>query len=163
MDVVSLGDGGSITLAFNGMIVDRPGPDFAVFENGFWSSGRIFAELAFVEVSIDGVNFVRFPSVSLTQVQTQVPAFGTLDPTEIYNLAGKHVAFEGTPFDLREVGLRSARYVRIIDVVGLIDPAYRRLDSLGVPINDPWATPFASCGFDLDAVGVIHLLGTAGH
>lgn len=160
-DVVSLGDGGSITLSFDGLIVDRPGPDFAVFENGFWSGNRVFAELAYVEVSANGVDFVRFPSVSLTAADLQVPAFGTLDPTEINNLAGKHVGMEGTPFDLREVGLRSVRYVRIVDVVGSLDPAYRRLDSRGWPINDPWTTPFATGGFDLDAVGVIHAMRAA--
>ncbi|MBV6459227.1 MAG: hypothetical protein HONBIEJF_02372 [Fimbriimonadaceae bacterium] len=157
-DVVSLGDGGSVTLSFDGLIVDRPGPDFAVFENGFWSGVRVFAELAFVEVSADGLNFVRFPSVSLTQVAEQVPAFGTLEPTEIYNLAGKHGQLEGTPFDLKEAGLRSARYVRVVDAVGSLQSAFRRLDSRGMPINDPWTTPFSTGGFDLDAIGVIHSL-----
>lgn len=159
MDVVSLGDGGSMTLSFDGLIIDRPGPDFAVFENGFWTGGGVFAELAYVEVSQNGVDFVRFPSISLTQVDEQVAAFEALDPTEIYNLAGKNVALEGTPFDLAEVGLRSARYVRIVDVVGSLNPLYRRFDSRGKPINDPWRTPFWSCGADVDAVGVIHPLG----
>ena len=47
-------------------------------------------------------------------------------------------------------------HVRIVDVVGNIDPEYANYDSQGHVINDPWPTPFASSGFDLDAVGVIH-------
>ena len=47
-------------------------------------------------------------------------------------------------------------HVRIIDVIGNIDPEYATYDCQGNPINDPWPTPFASCGMDLDAVGVIH-------
>jgi hypothetical protein len=30
------------------------------------------------------------------------------------------------------------------------------LDHAGHAINDPYPSPFPSCGFDLDAVGVIH-------
>ena len=59
--VASLGDGGSITLTFDGVIIDGPGPDFVIFENGF---DDYFIECAFVEVSADGVNFVRFPGQS---------------------------------------------------------------------------------------------------
>lgn len=44
--------------------------------------------------------------------------------------------------------------VRLIDVVGSINPAYGSTDALGNLINDPWSTPFATGGFDLDAVGV---------
>lgn len=46
--------------------------------------------------------------------------------------------------------------MRLIDVVGNIDSEYATYDSGGNPVNDPWPTPFASSGFDLDAVGVIH-------
>ena len=48
--------------------------------------------------------------------------------------------------------------VRITDVVGSIDPALGTKDSLGNLINDPFPTPFASSGFDLNAVGVINAL-----
>src|SRR5437868_2634807 len=54
-NVVSLGDGGQITLRFAVPIVDGPGPDLAVFENSFSDS---FLELAFVDVSSNGVDFV---------------------------------------------------------------------------------------------------------
>lgn len=74
MDVVSLGDGGEAVLYFNGPILNGPGADFAVFENSFASD---YLELAYVEVSSDGVNFVRFPSHSLTQTQLQISGFGS--------------------------------------------------------------------------------------
>ena len=64
VNIVSLGDGGTATVTFAKYITDGEGFDFAVFENGFISNftGRAFLELAFVEVSSDGVNFFRFPS-----------------------------------------------------------------------------------------------------
>jgi hypothetical protein len=163
-DVVSLGDGGSAVLTFAHPITNGPGPDFAVFENGFKAQdgSGYYLELAFVEVSTDGQHFVRFPAVSLTQDTVQVAGFGALDPTKIHNLAGKYVAGYGTPFDLQEladssgINIDSINYVRIVDVVGDIDSAFARYDSRGHKINDPWPTPFWTGGFDLDAVGVIH-------
>lgn len=159
-DVVSLGDGGWITLHLEQGISNGPGWDFAVWENGFRSGGGVFAELAFVEVSSNGIDFFRFPSISLTQTMTQVGGFGVLDPTNIHNLAGQFPAPEGTPFDLDDlVGVSPLldvdriHYVRVIDVVGSINPLYARYDSLGNPINDPWPTPFASSGFDLNGIG----------
>ena len=162
--VVSLGDGGSITVTFARPIVDGAGADFAVFENGFASGAGLFAELGFVEVSSNGTDFARFAAISRTQTATQVGAFETIDPTDVRNLAGKHAGGTGTPFDLAElVGLNPAvdvnaiRYVRVVDVVGSIDPKYGARDSLGTLINDPFTTPYASGGFDLDAVGVINV------
>ncbi len=161
--VVSLGDGGAITLTFDKPIMNGAGADFAVFENGFLSSGLVFAELGFVEVSSNGTDFFRFAATSLTQTTSQVGAFGTLDPTKIHNLAGQFVANQGTPFDLDELtgvspllDVNAVSFVRVVDVVGSINDAYATYDSLGNKINDPWFTPFASSGFDLDAVGVIH-------
>ncbi len=55
LDVVSLGQGGSIVLAFEpGVVRDAPGPDFVVFENAFFAGGdpsRPFAEPAELAVS----------------------------------------------------------------------------------------------------------------
>ena len=156
---VSLGDGGSITLRFSPAIADGPGPDLAVFENGLNDE---FLELAFVEVSSDGAQFVRFPAVSCTPVTQQVGSFSALDARNLSNLAGKYRAGWGTPFDLgtlpAQPSLNKAAitHVRLIDVVGSIDPLYGRRDSLGQLINDPFPTPYASGGFDLDAVGVLH-------
>jgi hypothetical protein len=52
----------------------------------------------------------------------------------------------------------SITQIKIIDVVGSIDDDFTTYDSQGNKINDPWPTPFASGGFDLDAVAVIHNL-----
>lgn len=163
--VVSLGDAGSITLTFAQPIGDGPGFDFAVFENGFDDR---FLELAFVEVAgPDGV-FVRFPSISLTQTSTQVdlydPNYTGLDATNLDGLAGKYRALFGTPFDLATVGLTQVNAVRIVDVVGSIDPRFGRFDN-SMParlINDPFTTPFSSSGFDLDAIGVLHTVPEPG-
>jgi len=164
--VVSLGDGGSITVGFNTPIANGPGADFAVFENGFLSGGPglAFLELATVAVSSDGVHFFTFPDVSETQTTTQVGAFGLLDASNLYDLAGKYIAGYGTPFDLAELAgvspylnVNDVTEVRITDVVGSINPLYGTRDSLGNLINDPWPTPFASSGFDLNGVGVINM------
>ena len=159
--VVSLGDGGSALATFARPIRNGEGPDFAVFENSF---GDIYLELAFVEVSSDGERFVRFPATCLTQNETQLGNAGATDPTNINNLAGKFRIGYGTPFDLEElrdstgIDIDSIVYVRIVDVVGCIDPAYATRDQYGNIINDPWPTPFESSGFDLTGVGVIHEL-----
>lgn len=157
--VVSLGDAGEAVLTFAEPIIDGLGYDFAVFENGFDDT---FLELAFVEVSSNGIDYFRFPSHSQTQTGIQVGAFDPLDPTKIHNLAGKYRALFGTPFDLSDIeddpslDKNNITHVKIIDVVGSIDPEYARYDSFGNIINDPFNTPFASSGFDLDAVGVIN-------
>jgi hypothetical protein len=157
--VVSLGDGGTATLTFDTIISDHDGWDFAIFENGFADN---YLELAFVEVSSDGIHFVRFPSISLTQTQTQVTAFDTLDTRKIYNLAGKYRVDYGTPFDLAQlkdssgIDIHHIIQVRIVDVVGCIQDPYARYDSQNHKINDPWPTAFNTGGFDLDAVGLVH-------
>ncbi len=188
--IVSLGDlaeeavmdgnePGSITVMFGdpndpndpGHIRDHTGYDFAVFENGILSrfstgdavSGELFAELAFVEVSSNGTDFVRFPNTSLTEEAMDI--VGTLDPNKVRNLAGVHPNTKaislGTPFDLKDLSHTSAvmdglvdindiRFVRLVDV-----PGYGGFsDSEGHPIYDP--TGGWTNGFDLDAVGVLH-------
>lgn len=161
--VVSLGDGGSIVLEFDPPIRNGSGFDFAVFENGFlYQDSLDFLELAFVEVSSDGVHFFRFPAVSLTQTLQQVDTFDGLDTRKIHNLAGKYTFGYGTPFDLSELPdtqlLDKAyiRYVRVVDVVGSLADSCGSEDAQGNRINDPWPTPFPQSGFDLDAIGVIH-------
>lgn len=163
--VVSLGDGGNAVCTFDSPICNGPGYDFAVFENPLkWAGDTTlyFLELGFVEVSSDGVNYVRFPSVSLIPTETQVGSFECTDPRMVHNLAGKYAPLWGTPFDLAELAgnelldINHVTHVRIIDVVGTINPEYASYDSEGHIINDPWPTPFESSGFDLDAIGVIH-------
>jgi len=158
-DIVSLGDNGSITLGFQHPIRNGLGNDFAVFENGF---DNFFLELAHVEVSTDGIRFVRLPSISNTSIATQVNSFGNTDATKIYNLAGKYKQGYGTPFDLSDISdstninLDSINFVRVIDVVGSINSNYSTFDSQGNIINDPYPTAFNSGGFDLDGIAVIN-------
>jgi len=157
--IVSLGDGGSAILTFDKPIQNGPGFDFAVFENAFLDD---YLELAFVEVSSNGADFFRIPSVSLTQTDEQISSFGLLDATKLNNLAGKYRVMYGTPFDLDDIGFfenfdeYNVTHVRIISITGCIDGAYADNDSEGNMINDPWPTMFPSGGFDLDAVGVIN-------
>lgn len=162
VSVVSLGDAGSAILTFQSPITNLQGPDFCVFENSFDPG---FLELAFVEVSSDGINFTRFPATSNIQTTVQIGPFDTTsDPTKINNLAGKYIGGYGCPFDLQELAgtsglnVNAISHVRIVDVVGCVQPQYASLDKNNNKINDPWATPFASGGFDLDAIGVIHQL-----
>lgn len=158
-NVVSLGDGGQITLTFARPIVNNEGADFAIFENGLTDN---FLELAFVEVSSDGEHFVRFPNYSETPTDVQVHSFGSIDPRNIHNLAGKYRVGYGTPFDLEDlvdstnINLNYITHVRIIDVIGTINIDYASKDSEGRIINDLFPTPFPSSGFDLNGVGVIH-------
>jgi len=157
--VVSLGDKGIAVLTFEFPIVNGPGWDFAVFENAL---NDTFLELAFVEVSSNGTDFFRFPSVSLTQTNTQTASFGGTEAEKIHNLAGKYRGMFGVPFDLDELtdnlllDKNNITHVRVMDVGGSINPLYGSTDFAGTIINDPFPTPFESCGFDLDAVGVIH-------
>ncbi len=157
--VVSLGDGGRITCVFNFPIQNGPGPDFAVFENAFSDS---FLELAFVEVSSNGKDFVRFPAYSNTDTSIQIGTFDTLDAQKIHNLAGKYRSGFGTPFDLEDVkdsaniNIQYITHVRIVDVIGSLNESIASVDAQGFNINDPYPTPFPSGGFDLDAIGIIH-------
>jgi hypothetical protein len=199
-DIVSLGDlsrqqidsnepPGQITLSFDETVHNVNGYDFAVFENGLISlsstlqgsiAGQMFAELGYVEVSSNGKDFVRFPSVSLTGVA--VGRYGTIEISNVYNLAGKHPNAEGlcigTPFDLQEIAgdpnvvsgivdINSIKYVRIVDIPGsgdfydgataYIDPNSRPIWERYLnnhPIYDAWVT-WGSGGLDLEAVGVL--------
>jgi hypothetical protein len=159
--VVSLGDGGTAILGFEEVIINGPGYDFAVFENSF--DGQ-FLELAYIEVSSDGARYVRFPAFSETGTDHQVGTFGTLDPIDIHNLAGKYQMGYGTPFDLEDLkdsaglDLNGIRFVKVIDVVGILNDTLGSRDALGRLINDPYPTPFETGGFDLDAVGAMHTI-----
>jgi len=184
-DVYSLTNGGSLTLGFDDnnptshrYIVDGPGPDFIVSENAFDQNDdphRSFAELMFVEVSTDGVNFQRFVNYSTTP--GPVGPFGVIDPDNVAGFAGVNPVFAngdensinpfevgaagGDVFDLSSlkytplvlsgaVDLQHIRYVRLVDVVGDGSAS----DSFGRPIYDP--TGGAINGADVDAVTVIN-------
>lgn len=156
--VVTLGDGGSLTLSFDPPICNGRGYDFAVFENGF-NDG--FVELAFVEVSSDGETYARFDSAFLGAGPTSAGYVG--NPAQICSLAGSFRQLFGTPFDLqalanqtavrdRQVDLEAVRFVRIVDIVG----DGQTFDSFGRSVFDPHPTSGAS-GFDLDAIAVLNV------
>ncbi len=159
-DVVVLGRGGSITVEFGLTFADGRGADIAVWENGFIDTrtNLLFAELAFVEVSSDGVNFVRF---STSTTQSGPVGDGGLDPSLYTGFAGLHPAGTGTAFDLSQlasdpqvtsgaVDLAAIRYVRIVDIVG--DGG--TFDDEGNAIYDPYPTA-GTAGFDLDGVAIL--------
>ncbi len=175
-DVLTLGVGGDVTLAFDVTLTDGPGADFTVFENGFVFSGTVFAEVAFVEVSTDGVTFARFPS-RYYGAPGPLGNFALLPFTTYEGLAGglpglanvttntidpfNPVVSGGEAFDLAElaadpgvvsgaVDLSTIHFVRIVDVVGGLAN-----DSTGVPIWDSGG----DSGADIDAVAVIHHQG----
>lgn len=153
-DIVCLGNGGSITLFFPHPLRDGPGADFAVFENAMDPN---FLELAFIEVSSDGVEFFRFASASLTAEIVGPYDIWGVDPADINGLAGKYPLGYGTPFDLAvlpdapALDKQNIRFVRIVDIIG----DGNTVDSAGRPIYDPTPTT-GSGGFDLNAIGVIH-------
>jgi hypothetical protein len=159
---LSLGDSGFATFTFTGSIYNDNGPDLVVFENGFGFGEEAFLEFAFVEVSSDGEHFFRFPAQSLRDTSAQLSSFGYSDASLYHNLAGKYIANYGVPFDLDEIpdtnmlDKSHVSHVRVLDVIGSINPEFASRDAFGRIINDPWPTNFPQGGFDLDAIGVIH-------
>ena len=143
IDVLSLGNGGSIVLEFVGLeVVDGDGPDLLVFENPFLQ-GRGedpdlgFFELAKVEVSGDGVTWTAFPfdTGSRKACAGHHPVFAHADDNDIDPT--DPVKAGGDPFDLREIGVKSCRFVRITD-----------LKSKGGEEG--------TAGFDLDGIAAVH-------
>lgn len=133
--VVSLGNGGWVVLEFSGnAIIDGPGVDFSVFENPL----PTFEELATVAVSDDAEHWTEFPCAAAQDskdfgfcagvgVVYSSPNNG-VDPLDPAVSGGDH-------YDLAEIGVSHARFVRITDRVDLEGAA-------GV--------------FDLDAVAIVH-------
>lgn len=165
---IGIDNPGTITVSFTVGIRNGVSHDFAVFENGFTygSPNGLFSELAYVEVSSDGVNFARFDSISTNAAPvTGGGAFAGYDTTNIYNLAGKNASGWGTPFDLDELtdhslvtggnlDLNDIQYVRLVDIPG--NGSF--LDSEGNGILDNWITENSS-GYDFrlsEGVGVIN-------
>lgn len=158
-DTLSLGRGGHVTLEMTDFwIVDGDGPDFIVFENPLVSVFGLWTEPAIVEVSADGETFHAFPCEVTPEIFADgLPSYEDTPglPRCWYGVksegacAGVHAVGEapwddsftagGDPFDISDVGLEYARFVRIRDA--------------GVP-HCPVAAK--KVGFDLDAVAIIH-------
>ena len=141
--VLSLGQRGRITLAFvDNQVTDGPGGDLLIFENAFLDgdgtqSTRGFFELAKVEVSVDGVSWKAFPYDTGTRKGCAGwhPVFANPDKNQIPATDPKRAG--GDLFDLRDVGLRYARYVRITDLDNAVGAS-------------------GTVGFDLDAIAAVH-------
>ncbi|MCD6385895.1 cell surface protein [Candidatus Sumerlaeota bacterium] len=172
--LLSLGNGGRIVLKFgDNIVVDGDGVDLAVFENPLIQIGDTeysFCESAVVAVSQDGRTFYTFPYDFIPP-----PPGGRLGKMSDYiGFAGIHPVYSnpangidpldpevsgGDFFDLADVGLRWAQYVKIIDtgVPGtssqMTDPDGDVIDDPGNLYNDP---SIRKLGFDLDAVAAIH-------
>jgi len=159
-DVVSLGSGGSIVVSFApNAIVDGPGPDFIVFENPFWvggNSGDVYAEPGEVSVSDDATTWATFPCTPTLDPGAAIgtgtaPPYGECAGWQVvYSAPGNGIspfdpaAAGGNAFDLADVGLSSARYVRIVD------RTHEACPEAG-PAPD-------TNGFDLDAVAILNAL-----
>ncbi|MFQ6047965.1 MAG: hypothetical protein ACE5K7_01205 [Phycisphaerae bacterium] len=182
LDVLSLGVGGSVTLAFGDALTDRfitdaPGPDLIVFENPFYVGGdphSVFAELVFVELSSDGQHFARLPNHS--QVPGPVGPYEPIDPELVSGLAGLTPVYAnvdtnqidpfdpdqagGDAFDLAELqthplvsaGLLDLARVRYVRLLDVLGDG-TVLDTDGNPIYDPTGLLNSA---DIDAVAVIN-------
>lgn len=176
LDVHSLGIGGWLTLGCSVPIADGPGADLIVSENAFRLTpfgAETFAEVMFVEVSTNGVDFARFPATYYGPASQPGP-FGVAAVGSYSGLAGQTPVLATTPgadardvvesggdaFDLADlaadplvllglVDLDDIREVRLVDVV-----SGQSLDHRGRPIFDPGAG-----SADVDSVTAIHQRG----
>ncbi|MCB9797879.1 MAG: cell surface protein [Alphaproteobacteria bacterium] len=134
LDVLSLGREGEIVLAFDDIgLIDGEGPDLRVFENPFTG----WYETGFVALSEDGEAWFEFPC-DPEDADGGYP--GCAGVALVYGNAENWDSVEdpgGDLFDLAELGLTRARFVRIRDS--------------GANSYDG-----VSGGFDLDALAVIH-------
>jgi hypothetical protein len=156
--VVSLGNGGEIVVSFApNAIVDGPGVDFIVFENPFWVGGNsndIYAEPGEVSVSDDGVTWYVFPC---NPTQDPLSPYGTGVAPPYGDCAGWRVVLSspsngispfdpsvsgGDPFDLADIGVTRAHYVRIVDKTSEDCP------DTGSEVD--------TNGFDLDAISIVN-------
>ena len=112
-ELLSLGHGGEIILRFiDNAIVDGHGVDFTVFENAFISIfGTVFMEAGIVSVSQNGQNWYQFPydTTDMSGLAGVTPTDDNLNPTDPTVSGGDH-------FDLADLGLEWATYVRITDL-----------------------------------------------
>ena len=132
--VVSLGKGGYVVLTFDPPIADGPGADFIVFENAFYyGSGQVFDEWMIVKVSQDGQVWYTFPYDSVTGqgLAGRTPTGCQGCPTGTTNWQNPTEA-GGDAFDLSDVGLPWARYVRVEDATHFQTPDRLSADLDGI-------------------------------
>lgn len=137
LHVVSLGKGGEVVLAFEDLLaLDEPGPDLIVFENATTTD----KETGEVAVSEDGVVWHTWPCAAEDAAGGFAGCAGVTPvlahPDNDLGPANPYQA-GGDAFDLADLGVARARYVRIRDT--------------GLNTYEG-----SSGGFDLDAVAVVH-------
>ncbi|MEP7123864.1 MAG: hypothetical protein ABJE95_23245 [Byssovorax sp.] len=138
-DVVSLGTDGEIVVGFgDDGVVDCDGPDFIVFENAFLTGKTPFKELGQISVSDDGVTWTAFPCKT-----DALPYTGCAGWHPVYSNPSNTISpydpatAGGDVFDLATIGVKSARYIKIVD-----------------QHNTGWTG--GTTGFDLDAIAVLY-------
>ncbi|MCS6900881.1 MAG: cell surface protein [Myxococcales bacterium] len=140
LDVVSLGSEGEIVLRLGVDAIDEPGPDLLVFENPFFVGGdpeKVWKELGEVSVSEDGETWATFTCDPTHFKTTSCAGWRPVLASSSSGISPlEPETAGGDPFDLAEVGIQRARYVRIRDLSQIMAPP--------------------TAGFDLDAVAVIH-------
>ena len=132
--IVSLGKGGYIVLTFDPPLADKPGPDFIVFENAFrYGNGQVFDEWMIVRVSPDGEVWYTFPYDSLTGrgLAGRTPTGCEGCPPGSINWQDP-IQAGGDAYDLADVGLEWARYVRVEDATHFQTPDRLSADLDGV-------------------------------
>ena len=132
LDVLTLGHEGLIVLAFDIPIVDGVGPDIIVYENPFIG----FPETGIVSASEDGQTWYTWDCDSANEDDLFPGCAGVTPslshPDNCIDATDPAVA-GGDHFDLADIGLETANYIRV---------------------QDSGANEFG--GFDLDAVAIVH-------
>ncbi len=148
-DVVSLGRLGTIVLGFEpNAIVDGPGPDFVVFENAFYIAGNpnnVYGEPGEISVSEDGIAWSTWSCT--TTKAPWAPTCAGIHPvlsSSTSNISPlDYPACGGDAFDLADLGLKHAKFVRVHDI-GWQD----------CPTEPSKRT--TTNGFDLDAISILN-------
>jgi len=132
LDVLTLGHQGEIILAFDVLITDGDGADVIIFENPFIG----WTETGVVSASEDGETWFTWPCDALNSEDGFPGCAGVtpvlshpdncIDATDVEVAGGDH-------FDLADIGLETAAFIRIQDSGANSDG-----------------------GFDLDAVAVVY-------
>lgn len=143
-EVVSIGSGGSLTLAFDPPLVDHPGNpfgvDFIVFGNSFFTDGAypngsvsaLAADGGTIEVTADGTHWIAVPS---SLADGLFPTMGWVDALPYSSSAGTIAADPRLP----------------------VDPAWMMNDLIGLSYADlvaRYAGSAGGSGVDLAGVGL---------
>ncbi len=147
-EVVSVGSGGQLTLAFDPPLVDHPGNpfgvDFIVFGNSFFTDGAypngsvsaLAADGGMIEVTADGANWFAIPT---SLADGLFPTMGWVDAPPYSAVAGTIAADPRLP----------------------VDPAWTMSDLIGLSypqLVERYAGSAGGSGVDLASVGLTHAI-----